>query len=146
MTPQQIRLVQESFAKVTPIANEAAAIFYAQLFEFDPSLRPLFRHDMDAQGKKLMASLAMVVKGLNDMPKIMPAVEQLAVRHLDYGVQPEHYTTVGNALLVALKKGLGDDFTPETREAWVEAYTILSRAMKQAAYGDPLAGRGGRAA
>jgi len=141
MTPEHIRLVKESFQQVLPVADRVAGRFYAQLFAFDPSIEPLFTHDMDAQGQKLMASLQRIVKGLDDLPAVLPAVEQLAIRHLDYGVQPHHYTTVGNALLVALKQELGDAFTHETRAAWVAAYTLLSRAMKKAAYGDPLADR-----
>jgi nitric oxide dioxygenase len=76
-----------------------------------------------------------VVRSLHTPEKIVGAVQQLAVKHLDYGVKPEHYTFVGNALLRTLKKGLSTDFTPELREAWVEAFRMLANIMKQAAYG-----------
>ena len=55
MTPEQKTLVQNSFEQVLPIADVAAELFYGRLFELDPSLRHLFRGDMKAQGRALMA-------------------------------------------------------------------------------------------
>jgi len=133
MTPTQIDLVQSSFAKVIPIADTAAELFYARLFELDPSLRSMFRSDMKSQGKKLMDSLKMVVGNLRNLDRIVPGVQAMAVRHVSYGVQDHHYATVGTALLDTLQKGLGDAFTDDVREAWLAAYTILATTMKAAA-------------
>jgi hemoglobin-like flavoprotein len=132
MTPQQITLVQSSFAKVVPIAPQAAEIFYARLFELAPQVRALFKGDMKEQGRKLMAMLATVVNGLTRLETIVPAAQQLAVRHVAYGARPEHYAVVGAALLDTLDKGLGPDFTPEVRAAWTEAYGLLSGVMIEA--------------
>ena len=134
MTPDQIQLVRDSFAKVRPIQAEAAAIFYDRLFAVAPSVRELFKADLKAQGAKLMASLAMVVVGLDKLDQILPQVQDLARRHVDYGAKDEHYAVVGEALLWTLGQGLGDDFTPEVEAAWVEAYTLLSGAMIAAAH------------
>jgi hemoglobin-like flavoprotein len=133
MTPTQIDLVQSSFAKVIPIADTAAELFYARLFELDPSLRSMFRSDMKSQGKKLMDSLKMVVGNLRNLDRIVPGVQAMAVRHASYGVQDHHYATVGTALLDTLQKGLGDAFTDDVRAAWLAAYTILATTMKEAA-------------
>src|SRR5690606_23035183 len=76
-----------------------------------------------------------VVQGLNAPAAIIPAAQKLAVKHIDYGVKAEHYTLVGNALLRTLKKGLGDEFTPEVRQAWIAAYQVLADVMREAAYG-----------
>ena len=133
MTPTQIDLVQSSFAKVIPIADTAAELFYARLFELDPSLRAMFRGDMKSQGKKLMDSLKMVVGNLRNLDRIVPGVQAMAVRHVSYGVKEHHYAIVGTALLDTLEKGLGDAFTDDVREAWLAAYTILANTMKQAA-------------
>ena len=132
MNPESIRLVQASFAQVAPIAEQAASLFYARLFELAPEVRPLFRGDMAEQGRKLMAMLATVVGGLSRLDTLVPAARALAQRHVAYGAQPEHYAVVGTALLDTLAKGLGDDFTPEVRAAWVEAYGLLSGAMLDA--------------
>ena len=130
----KIDLVQASFAKVAPIADQAAAIFYEKLFTISPEVQPLFNAPLDEQGRKLMATLAVVVNGLRDLEKILPVAGDLAVRHVGYGVKPEHYAPVGQALLETLDVGLGVDFTPDTRDAWTEAYTALSGAMIAAAY------------
>lgn len=134
ITPEQVKLVQDSFEKVVPIADVAADIFYSKLFEIDPSLKSMFPSDMNEQKKKLMQTLTVVIRGLNDLDKIVPAAEALAVKHIDYGVKPEHYTYVGNALLRTLKEGLGDAFDDKTRAAWVAAYKLLADTMKAAAY------------
>lgn len=131
MTPNQISLVQKSF-DIVP-AEIAADLFYARLFELDPSLRPLFKGDMKAQGRKLMDMIAVAVRGLNDLDTIVPAVQDLGVRHTGYGVTANHYETVGSALLWTLEKGLGEQFTDEVREAWTDAYILLSSTMIDAA-------------
>jgi hemoglobin-like flavoprotein len=129
MTPDQIKLVQDSFAKVAPISEQAAVLFYDRLFEIAPSVKALFPADMTEQRKKLMATLAVVVSGLSDLPSVLPAASALAKRHVDYGAKPEHYPVVGSALLWTLEKGLGDAWTPELAAAWTAAYATLSGYM-----------------
>jgi hemoglobin-like flavoprotein len=135
MTLEQAVLVQTSFARVVPIADEAAALFYGRLFDMAPELRPLFRGDMRVQGAKLIAAITTVVDGLGSIDAILPAVQTLARRHVAYGVEPQHYSTVGAALLWTLEQGLGDAFTPEVSAAWAAAYGALSQTMIAAAYG-----------
>jgi hemoglobin-like flavoprotein len=139
MTNRQKDLVQQTFALVAPIADAAAAIFYARLFELDPSLRPMFKIDIEEQGRKLMQVLAVAVRGLDDLPTLVPVVQALGARHAGYGVKDEHYGTVASALLYTLDKGLGDKFTSEVKDAWVEVYTILANTMKDAAKAVPVA-------
>ena len=134
MDDKQITLIQESFKKVAPISDAAAEIFYTRLFEIAPEVKPFFKGDIKEQGSKLMATLGVVVNGLRDLDKIVPVAQELAVKHIDYGVTAEHYTPVGEALIYTLDKGLGDDFTPELKDAWVGAYTTLSGVMIEAAY------------
>jgi len=134
MTPSQIDLVQSSFARVSPIADTVASLFYARLFDIAPEVRSLFKRDMKEQGRKLTTALGLVVKGLKNLDAILPAVRSLAVKHVGYGVRAEHYPPVGEALLWTLEQGLGPDFTPEVRDAWLEAYAILSGAMIAEAY------------
>jgi len=136
MTPESKRLVQESWTLVEPIADTAAALFYGRLFELDPSLRPMFRGDLKEQGKKLMQMLTVVVRGLDRLDQLVPAVEALGRRHAGYGVRDEHYDTVAAALLWTLDQGLGDAFTPTVKAAWTEAYTLLATVMQRAAAGE----------
>ena len=132
MSPAEITLVKDSFRKVVPIADQAAALFYARLFELDPSLRHLFRGDMVEQGRKLMAMIATAVASLERLEAIVPAVRQLGARHAGYQVKEEHYGTVGAALLWTLEKGLGPEFTPDVREAWTTTYSLLANTMIEA--------------
>ncbi|MEO9527467.1 MULTISPECIES: globin family protein [Alphaproteobacteria] len=139
MTPDQIQLVQTSFAKVVPIADDAATLFYSRLFEIAPEVKPLFRSDLGNQGRKLMTTLGVVVNGLSNLETVLPAAEALAVKHVGYGVTAEHYKPVGEALVWTLGKGLGDAFTEDTRRAWLAAYSALSGVMITAAYPDAAA-------
>jgi hemoglobin-like flavoprotein len=139
MTPDQIDLVQTSFAKVAPSADTAAGLFYGRLFEIAPETRPLFRGDMSEQGRKLMTTLGVVVNGLKNLDAILPAAKTLAVKHVGYGVKAAHYTSVGEALIWTLEKGLGPAFTTQTKEAWVAAYGALSSVMIAEAYGKEAA-------
>jgi len=134
MTPEQVSEIRVSFSKVAPIAEQAAALFYGRLFEIAPEVQPLFKaSDMKEQGRKLMGTLAVVVKGLDDLPALMPAVEALARKHVGYGVSAAHYAPVGAALLWTLEQGLGEGFTPTVKDAWTTAYGALSGAMIAAA-------------
>lgn len=135
MTPDQVKLVQESFSKVVPIADQAAVIFYDRLFEVAPAVKAMFPADMTEQRKKLMATLAVVVNGLSNLESILPAASALATRHVSYGARPEHYPVVGGALLWTLEKGLGTAWTPEIASAWTAAYNTLSGYMIAEAYG-----------
>jgi nitric oxide dioxygenase len=133
MTQHQIELVQSSFSQVLPILEPATMMFYDRLFELDPSLRAMFRTPQAEQARKLGHVLTVVVKGLSRPEQILPAVEELGRRHANYGVQPEHYATVGAALLWTLQSGLGEAFTAEVHEAWSSAYSLLSSTMQKAA-------------
>jgi nitric oxide dioxygenase len=139
MTPDQVKLVQQSFARVAPISDQAAVVFYDRLFEIAPSVSALFPADMSEQRKKLMATLAAVVNGLGNLESILPSASALATRHVSYGAKAEHYPVVGAALLWTLEKGLGEGWTPELADARTAAYGTLSGFMISQAYGRPQA-------
>lgn len=130
MTPQQIDLVQKSFSDVKPIAATAAQLFYSRLFTLEPALRPMFKGEMGKQGQMLMSMIGAAVAGLKNLETLAPVVRQLGARHVRYGVRAEHYAIVGSALLWTLEQGLGPKFTPAVREAWSEAYELLSDVMQ----------------
>ena len=132
MNREQIRLVQENFEKVVPIADAAATLFYGRLFDLDPALESLFKGDIVEQGRKLMQMIGVAVKSLDRLEQVLPAVCALGARHAGYGVRERDYDTVGRALIWTLRKGLGDDFTAEIEAAWAETYTALAGVMKRA--------------
>jgi hemoglobin-like flavoprotein len=139
MTPEQVQLVQQSFAKVAPISEQASVIFYDRLFEIAPQVRAMFPDDMKEQRKKLMATLAVVVNGLTNLEAVLPAASALAKRHVSYGAKPDHYPVVGSALLYTLEKGLGNGWTPDVAAAWNATYATLSTFMISEAYGQSQA-------
>ena len=133
MTPEQVRLVRASFARVVARGDDAAALFHERLFTLDPTLRALFKGDLAAQRAKLLTALAMVVDALDRLDQMLPAVRALGRRHARYGARPEHYVTVGAALIWTLEQSLGAEFTLAVRRAWLEAYRLLARTMISAA-------------
>lgn len=133
MTPDEIRLVKTSFAQVVPISDAAATLFYDRLFAIAPELRTLFVNDLEEQKRKLMLTLATVVHDLDQPELVLPALRDLAHRHVRYGVLDAHYAPVGEALLWTLEQGLGKGFTTSVRAAWGEAYRVIAGAMIEAA-------------
>ncbi|MEL7467749.1 MAG: globin family protein [Pseudomonadota bacterium] len=133
MTPEKVKMVQDSFKMVLPIADTAADIFYTRLFEIAPEVRPLFPADLSKQKKALMGTLAVAVQNLHQVGEILPVVKDLGVRHVDYGVKDAHYDTVGAALLYTLEKGLDEAWSDELKDAWTETYVTVATVMKDAA-------------
>ena len=133
MTPRQIEIVKQSFAKIMPFKDQAAELFYCRLFELDPSLRLMFRSDLTEQKQKLMVALAMVVTNLEKMDSLLPSIRTLGARHKTYGVRNRHYDVVGAALLWTLEIGMGASWTNELSEAWTNAYGRVAKAMIEGA-------------
>src|SRR4249919_1857704 len=112
MNSDDVRLVQQSWRDVMPIAATAAELFYKNLFTLDPGLEPLFRGDMKAQGEKLMTMIGVAVDKLDDIDALLPVLSNLGRRHAGYGVKDHHYESVAAALLATLSQSLGQRFTP----------------------------------
>ena len=133
MRPGTERVVRESWAQFEPVAVESAAFFYEKLFELDPEAERLFaKTDMVAQGHKVMRMFAQIVHNLGQPDTLVAEVADLGRRHVGYGVQDHQYDSVGIALLWTLERGLGPSFTDEVRDAWTEAYLLLSTVLRRA--------------
>ena len=139
MTPEQVNLVQQSFAKVAPISEQAAMLFYDRLFEVAPTVKAMFPADMTEQRKKLMATLAVVVNGLGNLGSVLPAASALAKRHVSYGAKPEHYPVVGGDAAVDAGKRARRSLDADVADAWTAAYGTLSGYMISEAYGSAQA-------
>ena len=133
MDEEQKELVRATFAKIAPISDTAALMFYDRLFAINPDLRRMFRNDMKKQGAMLMAVLATAVGNLHRLDQILPSVRELGRRHAGYGVQDRDYDTVAEALLGTLETALGDEFNAAVRSAWAACYLVLAGEMKAAA-------------
>ena len=135
MTPDQRRLVKQTYEPVREMAGPLALLFYGRLFELDPSARRLFHNDLALQGRKLMDTLDLLVASLDDFDALRERLFALGQRHRGYGVRPDQYTAVVSAFLWALGQALGPDFDAPTREAWRAVLTAVSRTMQEAAAG-----------
>jgi hemoglobin-like flavoprotein len=133
MTARQKQLVRQTFAQLETHSSVAALLFYRHLFTLDPSLRDLFRTDIEAQGRKLFDALAFIVGTLDAPQTQRDALASLGRRHASYGVHAEHYDVVREALLWMFQEDLGPAFSPEARQAWETVYGMISSIMKQAA-------------
>jgi hemoglobin-like flavoprotein len=129
MTPSEIALVRDGFAKIAPDAERIGLAFYDRLFQADPSSRQLFRGDVRTQVGHLMTALTLVVRSLDDLAPILNSIQTLGARHAGYGVEEHHFATVGAALLATFQHELGIAFTDDARAAWSRAYGILAAAM-----------------
>jgi hemoglobin-like flavoprotein len=134
---RQIEAIRQSFALVEPRAEVMALVFYQRLFTLDPSLRPLFRTNIDEQGQKLMQMLGVAVALLDQPFALEPSLEALGSRHAGYGVECWHYDTVGTTLLDTLAECLGGSFTAEVKDAWSALYTVVAEAMQRGAKTTP---------
>lgn len=139
MNAQQVALVQTTWEQVVPIADTAADLFYDRLFEQAPAVRALFPEDLAEQKRKLMQTLTTVVRSLERLDRVAPAIQALGRRHAAYGAQPAHYDVVGATLLWTLEQGLGDAWTGEAEAAWAAAFAVLAETMIAAAAEEPAA-------
>ncbi|MBY3465737.1 hemin receptor [Rhizobium laguerreae] len=138
MQETEIVLLEQSFAEVAAVREQAAELFYERLFVHDPSLRAMFANtDMKEQGRKLMVALSLVIGSLRKLETVVPALETLAVKHVGYGVRDEHYATVGKALIETLSLFFAHRFTLEYRRLWTSAYETVAGVMMAAAKTSP---------
>jgi hemoglobin-like flavoprotein len=131
INPQSVAIAQRSFELVKPNVDAFSRAFYARLFEIDPALEILFPADLEAQRSKLIAMLDSMVAHLSDWDTLLAETQALGARHVEYGAQPHHYVEVGLALIWALERHLGPDFTPEVGVSWREVYDVLFRGMTE---------------
>lgn len=125
-----VELLETSFGKVKPHADEFSSSFYTNLFTAYPEAKPLFANtNIEEQSKKLLASLVLVVENLRKPDVLTDSLKGLGARHVQYGALPEHYPLVGNALLMTFEQFLQSDWTAETKQAWVDAYGAISALM-----------------
>ncbi len=129
LTPRQIEVIRSNFVSLETKSRVAALAFYQRLFTLDPALRPLFKADIEAQAEKLMTLLRTAVELADQAAALQPILEALGRRHVGYGVRPEHYRTVGQALLWALGTTLGAEFNADAQASWTALYQQIADSM-----------------
>jgi hemoglobin-like flavoprotein len=135
LSDETIRLVRASGALLPVGDPEPVHAFYARLFELAPEVRPLFASTLDMQVRKLADMLAWIIANLDEPDTLVATLQQLGARHAGYGVVIDHYAPVGSALIWMFQSTLGDRFTPEMEDAWIETYAAISSDMERGARG-----------
>ena len=126
----KVEILEQSFESIKPNADEFVASFYDNLFTANPEAKPLFDHtNMATQKKKLLNSLVLVVENLREPEMLDSSLRGLGARHVKYGALPEHYPLVGGALLTTFEQYLQEKWTPEVKQAWIDAYGAISEMM-----------------
>lgn len=126
--------IRRTWAQTASLSDEFGRAFYANLFRVDPSTKPLFVGDLEMQSRKLVETLGFIVDHLDESEALLPTASELAIRHVAYGTIPQHYQSVGKALMSTMTQILGPGFTAEDRAAWESVYGFLSDTMIKSAY------------
>src|ERR1041385_9023508 len=82
LTEEQKKLVRDSFRRHERLIEVVGLNFYQRLFALDPTVRPLFQHNIQEQSKKLMATLKMVVDGLEHSHELVSSIRSLGRRQI----------------------------------------------------------------
>ncbi|UYO43442.1 globin [Rhodopseudomonas palustris] len=136
LSPADIHRVRTSFDLMWPRSTEMADQFYARLFEIAPDSRALFRSDMTRMKDKFIQTLAVLVGSLDNLTGLYAVAGKLAVDHVRYGVRPDHYAPVGEALLWSLGRQLAGFWNDDVEQSWRKVYAVISARMIGAAYPD----------
>jgi nitric oxide dioxygenase len=134
VTPDELRRVQRTFELAAADADRLATAFYDHLWGLAPEVRAMFPDDMAAQRQKLLDELAAIVAAVSDLDALVARTAPLGARHVEYGVEPDHYELVGEALVAALADVLGVRWDDETESAWRDAYDLVAETMLRASY------------
>ncbi len=129
LTPGEIAAVRQSFERLQPELALFARAFYIQLFNDYPNVRLMFSGNQWEQERKLAMMLVTMVKGIDRLGEIKPAVRALGQRHAQYGVRPVDYAAFGRALMVTLEIFLKEALSPEVRAAWAAFYRLITGLM-----------------
>ena len=130
MTGEQIVLIKKTWKLIREINPVLVGdTFYSKLFADNPSLRKMFPKYMNEQYAKLIDMLSTIVARLDHLDDLTNEITAMARRHIQYGVKPDQYRLVGNALLWTLEQGLGGDWNDEVKEAWSLCYNTLANTM-----------------
>ncbi|RAY12469.1 oxidoreductase [Actinomadura craniellae] len=130
--------LKDSFGQVARQGDAVALFFYADLFVRNPHLRDMFPVGMSAQRDRLLAALGRIVSHVDDLPALVPFLQQLGRDHRKFGIVAEHYPQVGASLLATLRYFLGEDWNDDLAEDWNSAYSLVAKVMNDAADDDSL--------
>jgi hemoglobin-like flavoprotein len=132
MTPEQVKLITQSFDDMWPIRRNLAIKFYNRFFEVAPDAQRLFPSDMERLHLKLMDTIAAIVGALDNRALFQSIISQTAGQHARFGVSSSQYAAFGDALIWSLEQQFGSAFTAELKQAWIALYQAVQGEMMHA--------------
>jgi len=131
LSPEVIQIVKSTAPALQQHGVAITTRMYERLF-VDPEIKKLFdqaAQESGEQPKRLAAAILAFAQNVDKLPVLEAAIERMAERHVETGVQPEHYPAVAEALLPAIRDVLGDAATDEVLDAWGQAYWFLADVL-----------------
>ena len=135
MDSRNIYNVQDSFSQIEDATKpKIIRVLLDRMFELDESLKKLFKKDTRDQRKKTLKALIFTIENLRDADTVGPYLKNTAIKLAEHGFKKSDYKTFGTALIFSISAGLGDDFTPRIKNAWIIVYDVISEIMIAEAY------------
>ncbi|KAF5448754.1 hypothetical protein F2P56_029259 [Juglans regia] len=144
-TEEQEALVVKSWTAMKPNSGELGLKFFLKIFEIAPSAQKLFSFlkdsDVPVERNPKLKSHAKIVflmtcesaVQLRKAGKVTlreSSLKKMGSVHFEHGVVDEHYEVTKFALLETIKEAVPEMWSPETKNAWGEAYDQLVAAIK----------------
>lgn len=121
--------LEESWRLVAGHGDQVPLRFYGRLFVAHPEVREMFPLSMATQRDRFVTALGHAVSHVGDLEELTPFLRQLARGHRKFGVRPEHFAVVGEALLATLADFLGEGWTEQLAGDWTTAFQLVASVM-----------------
>ncbi len=129
VSQEKMAIVKSTAPALEKHGVEITTAMYARLFQ-DAEIKKMFddaAQESGEQPRKLAAAILAYSKNIDKLANLGSAVNKMVARHVETGVQAEHYPYVAEALLPAIRDVLGADVATDTvLDAWGDAYWMLA--------------------
>eukprot|EP00931_Biecheleriopsis_adriatica_P043357 TRINITY_DN2478_c0_g1_i5.p1 TRINITY_DN2478_c0_g1~~TRINITY_DN2478_c0_g1_i5.p1 ORF type:complete len:640 (-),score=156.89 TRINITY_DN2478_c0_g1_i5:507-2375(-) len=149
-----VTAVQKSWLVVKELGTATVGeIFYRHLFSIAPQTKSLFPMSVRSRYldwanspeededdfinssalrnlfSKVLDAVGTAVAGLQNISKLVPELNALGMRHINYSMKEEYFEFGGQALVLTLQDGLGSMLTEEVQQAWISVYEFISASI-----------------
>lgn len=127
-----IAIIKSTVPALKEHGLEITKTFYETMFENNPEVKPFFNMDRQSSGeqpKALAMTILAAAENIENLQVLLPVVQKIGEKHCNKGIKSEHYPIVGQNLLIAIKKVLGDLATDEVIDAWGKAYGVIAEVF-----------------
>jgi hypothetical protein len=125
-----LQFLQQQISAAEPRAGIAMLVFWKNLFELNPSLRPLLGEKPGEEDYFLVQFLAAGLGPLFRQTQNTTSADK-ETTCAPVNSDEEQCSVVGEAQLWSLEEAFGADFTPRVRSAWEMLYRFITVSNKQ---------------